>query len=68
MIDLLIDHAQQMMQSQMLHMLRVSQNAASKDIDFNTDQVYDTLIGNISPQTLWSAVIGQYNNVIMNVS
>jgi len=67
-IDLLIDHTQRMKQSLMLYALGVLQNAASEDIDLDADQVYDTLIGKISPQALRSAVIGQYNDVIMDVS
>ena len=52
----------------MLSALGVLQNAASEDIDLDADQVYDTLIGKISPQALRSAVIGQYNDVIMDFS
>jgi len=52
----------------MLYVLEVLQNAASEDINLNADRVYDTLIGKISPQARWSAVIGQYNDVVMNVS
>jgi len=52
----------------MLFALGVLQNAASEDIDHNADQVYDTLIGNISPQVLWPAMIGQYADVILVVS
>jgi len=52
----------------MVYVLGVHQNAASEDIDFNADQVYNTLLGRISIQALWSAVIGQYNDVIMDVS
>jgi hypothetical protein len=52
----------------MLYALGVLQNAASEDIDLDADQVYDTLIGKISTQALWSAVIGQYNDVIMDIS
>jgi hypothetical protein len=51
----------------MLYELGVLQNAASEDIDLDTDEVYDTLIGKCSPQALRSAVIGQYNDV-MDVS
>jgi len=64
----LIDNTLRMKQSPMLYALGVLQNAASEDIDLDADQVYDTLIGKISPQALRSAVIGQYNNVIMDVS
>jgi hypothetical protein len=67
-IDWLIDNTQQTKQSPMLYALGVFQNAASEDIDLDADQVYDTLIGKISPQALQSAVIGQYNEVIMDVS
>jgi hypothetical protein len=56
-----------MKQSPMLYALGVLQNAASEDIDFDVDQVYDTLSGKSSPQALWSVVIGQYDNVIMDV-
>jgi hypothetical protein len=52
----------------MLNALRVFPNDACEDIDHDTDQLYDTLIGTIYPQALQSAVIGQYNNVIMDVS
>ena len=54
--------------SPMLYALGVLQNAATEDIDLDADQVYDTSIGKISTQALWSAVIGQYNDVIMDVS
>ena len=67
-INRLIENTQRMKQSRMLYVLGVLQNAASKDIDLDTDQVYDTLIRIISPQMLRSAVIGQYNDVIMDVS
>jgi hypothetical protein len=67
-IDRLIDNTQRMKQSPMLYALGVLQNAAREDIDLDADQVYDTLIGEISPQALRSAVIGQYNDVIMDVS
>jgi len=40
------------------------QKTANMDIDLNADQVYDTLIWKMSPQALWSAVIGQYNDTI----
>ena len=62
-----IEHTLRMKQSPMLYVLEVFQYAASEDIDLEADQVYDTLIGMISPQALWSAVIGQYNNVIMDI-
>jgi len=52
----------------MLYALGVLQNAASEDIDLNADQVYHTLIGKTIPQALRSAVIGQYNDVNMDVS
>jgi len=52
----------------MVQMLGVLQNAARDDIDVNTDQVYDTLIGTISPLTLWSAVIGESNDIVMDIS
>jgi len=52
----------------MLYALGVLQNAASEDIDVDAGQVYDTFIGKIAPQALWSCVIGQYNNVIMDIS
>jgi hypothetical protein len=67
-IDRFIENTQQMKQSPMLCGLGVLQNAASEDIDLDADQVYDTLIGKISTQALWSAVIGQYNDVIMDIS
>jgi len=51
----------------MQYALGVLLNAVSEDIDHDADQVYDTLIGKISPQVLQSAVIGQYNNVIIDV-
>jgi hypothetical protein len=57
-----------MEQSPMLYALWVLQNAASEDNDLDADQVYDTMIGKISPQALRSAVIGQYNDVIMEIS
>jgi hypothetical protein len=68
MIDWLIENTQRMKQSPLLYALGVLQNAASEDIDLDADQVYDTLIGKISPQALRSAVIGQYNDVITDVS
>jgi len=67
-IDRLMENTQWMKQSPMIYALGVHQNAASWDIDLDADQVYDNLIGIISPQALWSAVIGQYNYVIMDVS
>jgi hypothetical protein len=67
-IDRLFENTQRMKQSPMVYGLGVLQNAASEDIDLDADQVYDTLIGMISPQALLSAVIGQYNDVIMDVS
>jgi hypothetical protein len=67
-IDLLIENTQRMKQSPMLYALGVLQNAAGEDSDLDGDQVYDTLIRKISPQQLRSAVIGQYNDVIMAVS
>ena len=67
-IDRLIENTQRMKQSPMLYALGVLQNAASEDIDLDADQVYDTSIGKISPQALRSAVIGQNNDVIMDVS
>jgi hypothetical protein len=67
-IDPLIDNTQRMKQSPMLYALGVLQNAASEDVNLDADQVYDSLIGKITPQTLRSAVIGQYNDVIMDVS
>jgi len=63
MIDWLIENTQRMKQSPILYVLGVLQNIASEDIDLNADQVYDTLIGKISPQALRSAVICHYNNV-----
>jgi hypothetical protein len=57
-----------MKQSPMLYAVVVLQNAASDDIDLNADQVYDTLIRKSSPQTLQSAVIGQYHDVIIHIS
>jgi len=68
MIKQFIHITQQMKQSPMQYALEVLQNAASEDIDLVADQVYDTMIGKISPQALWSAVFGQYNDVIMDVS
>lgn len=56
-----------MMELLMQYMLASLQNAGSEDIDLNTDQVYHTLIENISPQALQSDVIGQYNNAIIDV-
>jgi len=52
----------------MLYALGVLQIAASEDIDLDADQVYNTLIGKMSPQALRSAVIGHYHDVIMDVS
>jgi len=68
MIDWLIENTQRMKQPPMLYALGVLQNTASEDIDLDDDQLYDTLIRKISPQALRSAVIGQYNDVIMDVS
>jgi len=68
MIKQFIHITQRMKQSPMQYTLVVLQNAAREDIDLVADQVYDTMIGKISPQALWSAVIGQYNDVIMDVS
>jgi hypothetical protein len=45
----LIENTQQINQSPMLYALQVLQNAASEDIDFDADQVYDTFNGKISP-------------------
>jgi hypothetical protein len=67
-IDWLIDNTQCMKQSPMLYGLGVLQNSASENIDLNADQIGDTLIGKISPQPVQSAVIGQYNDVIMSIS
>jgi hypothetical protein len=67
MIDRLIESTKQMKQSPMLYTLVVLQNAASEDIDYDADQVYDTLIGKIFPQALRSTVIGHYKDV-MDVS
>jgi hypothetical protein len=67
-IDRLIENPQRTKQSPMLYTLGVLQNAACGDLDLNVDQVYDSLIRKISPQALRSAVIGQYNDVIMDVS
>jgi len=67
-INQLILYTLQTKQSPMLYTLRSLQNTASEDIDLNTDQLSDTLIGKISPQALQSNVIGQYNNIIMNIS
>jgi len=67
-INLLIENTQRMNQSPMLYALGVLQNEASEVINLNADHVYDTLIGKISQQALRSAVIGQYNDVIMDVS
>ena len=66
--DRLIENTQRMKQSPLLYALGVLQNAASENIDLNADQIGDTLIGKICPQALRSAVIGQYNDVIMDVS
>ena len=66
-IDRLIENTQ-LSPSRMLYSLRVLHNAPSEDINVNADQLYDTLIGKISPQAVRSAVIGQYNNVTMDVS
>jgi len=52
----------------MLYALGVLENAASEDIDLDAVQVYDSLIGMISPQGLRSAVIGQYDNIMMDVN
>jgi len=67
MIYRLIVNSQQIKQSQMLYVLGVLRNTASEDNDLDADQVYDSIIRNISPQPLWSAVIGHYNDV-MDVS
>jgi len=67
-IDRVIENTQRMKQSPMLYALGVLQNTASEDIVLDADQVYDTLIGKMSPQALRTAVIGQYNDVIMDVS
>jgi len=67
-IDQLIGNTQWMKPSPMLYALGVLQNAASEDIDLDAVQVYHTLSGKISPQALRSAVIGQYNDVIMDLS
>jgi len=66
-IDQLIENTQ-LNPSPMLYSLRVLHNARSEDINVDADQLYDTLIGKISPQAVQSAVIGQYSNVIMDVS
>jgi hypothetical protein len=67
-IDQWIDNSQRMKKSSMLYVLRVLQNTASEDIDLDADQAYDIWIGQISPQALLSAVVGQCNDVIMDVS
>jgi len=67
-IDRLIENTQWMKQSPMLYVLGVLQNTASEVIDLDANQVYNTLVAKISPQALRSAVIGQYNDVIMDVS
>jgi len=57
-----------MKQSLMLYGPGVLQNTASEDSDLDAEQVYDTLIGKISPQALRSVVIGEYNDVVLDVS
>jgi hypothetical protein len=52
----------------MLYVLGILWNTASEDIDFDAEQVYNTLIGMIYPEALPSGVIGQYNNVVMDAS
>jgi hypothetical protein len=49
MINWLIGNTQRIKKSPMLHVLRVLPNAASEEIDFNAEQVYDPLVGKISP-------------------
>jgi len=39
-------------------------NSASEDIDFDSDKVPNVIMWKIASSGLWSAVIGQYNNVI----
>jgi len=67
-IDRFMEYTQPMWQSPILFWLRDLQTTATEDIDFDADPVYDSLIGKIYPQALWYAVIGQYNDVIMDVS
>jgi len=64
----MIQNTQRISQSPMLYALGVLPNSACQDINLDADQVYDTLIGMISPHGLQSAVIGQYNNVKMDIS
>ena len=53
-IDLLIEEAQRLKQSPMLHAFGVMMDCGA---DVQTDQVYDTLIGKRTPQSLKDAVI-----------
>jgi len=63
-INWLIENTQWMKHSPILYALGVPQNAANEDIDLDADQVNWTSIGRISPQALWSDVIGQYNHLM----
>lgn len=67
MINPLMENTQRKKRSPMLYTLRVLQNTDSEDIDLDAAQRYDSCIGKISPQELWSAVIGRYYDV-MDVS
>ena len=57
-IDLLIEEAQRLKQSPMLHAFGVMVDCGA---DVETDQVYDALIGKRTPQSLKDAVIGENN-------
>ena len=55
-IDLLIEKAQRLKQSPMLHAFGVMVDCGA---DIETGQVYDALIGKRTPQSLKDAVIGE---------
>ena len=67
-IVLLMENTEQMQQFAILYCMRDLWTAASEDIALNAEDVFDTCIGKSFPQELQSAVMGQYNDVIIDVS
>jgi hypothetical protein len=67
-LDPLIEPTQQWIKFPNQYVLTGRQNTARADIDLNADEVFHTWIAKISPQALQCNVIGQYNDVILDVS